>query len=84
MLMYSIVSLVSSIPICGFYFVVKAAMFYLHTNGQLEGNVIEVAEEKWCLGSTVVSNGAASYAVSESLVSAKVGRDSIKIVMKYG
>lgn len=45
MLMYSIVSLVSSIPICGFYFVVKAAMFYLHTNGQLEGNVIEVAEE---------------------------------------
>lgn len=45
MLMYSIVSLVSSIPILGFYFVVKAVMFYLHTNGQLEGNVIEVAEE---------------------------------------
>ena len=45
MLMYSIVSFVSSIPILEFYFVVKAVMFYLHTNGQLEGNVIEVAEE---------------------------------------
>ena len=44
MLMCSIVSLVSSSPILGFYFVVKAAMSYLHTNGQLEGNVIEVAK----------------------------------------
>ena len=34
------------------------------------------------LGSTVAANGAASYAVSESLVIAKVGKDSIKIVMK--
>ena len=29
-----------------------------------------------------VSNGAASYAVSESLDVAKMGKDSIKIVMK--
>ena len=34
------------------------------------------------LGSTVAANGAASYAVSESLVIAKVGKDSIKIAMK--
>ena len=34
------------------------------------------------LGSSVAANGAASYAVNESLVIAKVGKDSIKIVMK--
>ena len=34
------------------------------------------------LGSMVAANGAASYAVSESLVIAKVGKDSIKIAMK--
>ena len=34
------------------------------------------------LGSTVAANGAASYAVSESLVIAKVGKNSIKIAMK--
>ena len=34
------------------------------------------------LGSSVAANGAASYAVSESLVIAKVGKDSIKIAMK--
>ena len=34
------------------------------------------------LGSAVAANGAASYAVSESLVIAKVGKDSIKIAMK--
>ena len=34
------------------------------------------------LGSTVAAKGAASYAVSESLVIAKVGKDSIKIAMK--
>ncbi|MBU9908779.1 hypothetical protein KTQ96_12655 [Prevotella copri] len=39
------------------------------------------ADSKY-LGSTVAANGAASYAVSESLVIAKVGKDSIKIAMK--
>ena len=34
------------------------------------------------LGSMVAANGAASYAVNESLVIAKVGKDSIKIAMK--
>ena len=34
------------------------------------------------LGSSVAANGTASYAVSESLVIAKVGKDSIKIAMK--
>ena len=34
------------------------------------------------LGSSVAANGAASYAVNESLVIAKVGKDSIKIAMK--
>ena len=34
------------------------------------------------LGSAVAANGAASYAVSESLVIAKVGKNSIKIAMK--
>ena len=34
------------------------------------------------LGSSVVANGAASFAVNESLVIAKVGKDSIKIAVK--
>ena len=34
------------------------------------------------IGSSVAANGAASYAVNESLVIAKVGKDSIKIAMK--
>ena len=34
------------------------------------------------LGSSVAANGAASYAVNESLVIAKVGEDSIKIAVK--
>ena len=34
------------------------------------------------LGSSVAANGAASYAVNESFVIAKVGKDSIKIAMK--
>ena len=34
------------------------------------------------LGSMVAANGTASYAVNESLVIAKVGKDSIKIAMK--
>ena len=34
------------------------------------------------LGSSVAANGAASFAVNESLVIAKVGKDSIKIAVK--
>ena len=34
------------------------------------------------LGSSVAANGAASYAVNESLVIAKVGKDSLKIAVK--
>ena len=34
------------------------------------------------LGSSVAANGAASYAVNESLVNAKVGKDSMKIEVK--
>ena len=48
-----------------------------------DGEVVKffAADGKY-LGSTVAANGAASYAVSESLVIAKVGKDSIKIAMK--
>ena len=46
-----------------------------------EGVKFFAADGKY-LGSTVAANGAASYAVSESLVIAKVGKDSIKIAMK--
>ena len=34
------------------------------------------------LGSSVAANGSASYAVNESLVNAKVGKDSMKIAVK--
>lgn len=52
-------------------------------SGLDEGEVVKffAADGKY-LGSTVAANGAASYAVSESLVIAKVGKDSIKIAMK--
>ena len=52
-------------------------------SGLDDGEVVKffAADGKY-LGSTVVANGAASYAVSESLVIAKVGKDSIKIAMK--
>ena len=52
-------------------------------SGLDDGEVVKffAADGKY-LGSTVAANGAASYAVSESLVIAKVGKDSIKIVMK--
>ena len=52
-------------------------------SGLDNGEVVKffAADGKY-LGSTVVANGAASYAVSESLVIAKVGKDSIKIAMK--
>lgn len=48
-----------------------------------DGEVVKffAADGKY-LGSTVAANGAASYAVSESLVIAKVGKNSIKIAMK--
>ena len=52
-------------------------------SGLDDGEVVKffTADGKY-LGSTVAANGAASYAVSESLVIAKVGKDSIKIAMK--
>ena len=52
-------------------------------SGLDDGEVVKffAADGKY-FGSTVAANGAASYAVSESLVIAKVGKDSIKIAMK--
>ena len=52
-------------------------------SGLDDGEVVKffAADGKY-LGSTVAANGAASYAVSGSLVIAKVGKDSIKIAMK--
>ena len=52
-------------------------------SGLDDGEVVKffAADGKY-LGSTVAANGAASYAVNESLVIAKVGKDSIKIAMK--
>ena len=52
-------------------------------SGLDDGEVVKffAADGKY-LGSTVAANGAASYAVSDSLVIAKVGKDSIKIAMK--
>ena len=52
-------------------------------SGLDNGEVVKfyAADGKY-LGSTIAVNGAASYAVSESLVIAKVGKDSIKIAMK--
>ena len=52
-------------------------------SGLDNGEVVKffAADGKY-LGSTVAANGTASYAVSESLVIAKVGKDSIKIAMK--
>ena len=52
-------------------------------SGLDDGEVVKffAADGKY-LGSTVAANGTASYAVSETLVIAKVGKDSIKIAMK--
>lgn len=36
MLAYAVATFLSSIPVLGFYFIVKAAMFYLRQNGQIE------------------------------------------------
>ena len=56
---------------------------FISLSGLDDGEVVKffAADGKY-LGSTVAANGAASYAVSESLVIAKVGKDSIKIAMK--
>ena len=52
-------------------------------SGLDDGEVVKFfAVDGKYLGSTVASNGTASYAASESLVIAKVGKDSIKIAMK--
>ena len=52
-------------------------------SGLDDGEVVKFfAADGKSLGSTVAANGAASYTVSESLVIAKVGKDSIKIAMK--
>ena len=52
-------------------------------SGLDDGEVVKFyATDGKYLGSTVAANGAASYAVSESLVIAKVGKDSIKMAMK--
>ena len=52
-------------------------------SGLDNGEVVKfyAADGKY-LGSSVAANGSASYAVNESLVIAKVGKDSIKIAMK--
>ena len=52
-------------------------------SGLDNGEVVKffAADGKY-LGSSVAANGAASFAVNESLVIAKVGKDSIKIAMK--
>ena len=52
-------------------------------SGLDNGEVVKfyAADGKY-LGSSVAANGSASYAVSESLVIAKVGKDSIKIAVK--
>ena len=52
-------------------------------SGLDNGEVVKfyAADGKY-IGSSVAANGAASYAVNESLVIAKVGKDSIKIAVK--
>ena len=52
-------------------------------SGLDNGEVVKfyAADGKY-LGSSVAANGSASYAVNESLVIAKVGKDSIKIALK--
>ena len=52
-------------------------------SGLNNGEVVKFyATDGKYLGSSVAANGAASYAVNESLVIAKVGKDSIKIAVK--
>ena len=52
-------------------------------SGLDNGEVVKFyATDGKSLGSSVAANGAVSFAVNESLVIAKVGKDSIKIVVK--
>ncbi|MST84244.1 leucine-rich repeat domain-containing protein [Hallella mizrahii] len=52
-------------------------------SGLYNGEVVKFyATDGKYLGSSVAANGAASFAVNESLVIAKVGKDSIKIAVK--
>ena len=52
-------------------------------SGLYNGEVVKFyATDGKYLGSSVAANGSASYAVNESLVIAKVGKDSIKIAVK--
>ena len=52
-------------------------------SGLDNGEVVKLyATDGKYLGSSVAANGSASYAVNESLVIAKVGKDSIKIAVK--
>ena len=63
--------------------VVSAHDGIISLSGLDDGEVVKFfAVDGKYLGSTVTSNGTASYAASESLVIAKVGKDSIKILMK--
>lgn len=63
--------------------VVSAHDGIISLSGLDDGEVVKFfAVDGKYLGSTVATNGTASYAVSESLVIAKVGKDSIKILMK--
>ena len=63
--------------------VVSAHDGIISLSGLDDGEVVKFfAVDGKYLGSTVATNGTASYAVSESLVIVKVGKDSIKILMK--
>lgn len=64
--------------------VVASAHYGIVTLSGLDnGEVVKFyATDGKYLGSSVVANGAASFAVNESLVIAKVGKDSIKIAVK--
>ena len=42
---YAIATFISSVPILGFYYIVKAAKFYLLQNGQLDEEVTGTTEE---------------------------------------
>ena len=42
---YAIATFISSVPILGFYYIVKAAKFYLRQNGQLDEEVTGTTEE---------------------------------------
>ena len=63
--------------------VVSAHDGIITLSGLDNGEVVKFyATDGKYLGSSVAANGSASYAVNESLVIAKVGKDSIKIAVK--